>query len=236
MWIWWVLSLIILIACGVFTYRMIISSYEFLPADRHFLFRFRKEQVSTTHSETPDSLRILRHKIQHVEDNSTYYHLQFTKFQDRLNAIEEKIDTSGSRQSYRSVDTHVLEDEEDWKEMYYEENDKKERLENELDTVKYELEEVKTRLSDYETEHAELIKIKSDYELRRNDLQSLQHNVRLLQGKLDASAEREKELEQVLLTEITIREKYNLLKKDYSRLLIEVDDLRQNSANRRVPR
>ncbi len=40
MWIWWIVSLIILIACIVFTYRMIVSSYDFLPADKKYLPRF----------------------------------------------------------------------------------------------------------------------------------------------------------------------------------------------------
>ena len=36
MWIWWIVSLISLIACAIFAYRMIVSSYEFLPADKRY--------------------------------------------------------------------------------------------------------------------------------------------------------------------------------------------------------
>lgn len=225
MLIWWVLSLIILIACGIFTYRMIVSSYEFLPADKRFLFRFRKQGEPPIFSDMPDSIKVLRSKLQHVEDNNTFYHIQFTRFQDRLKTIEDKVDRKLPKEG-AVYQQDVMDEESDWKELYYEENEKKEALENELDVVKQELDDIKEKLYRYETEHEELIKIKSDYDLRMNDLQSMQNNIMTLQGKLDASAEREKELEQVLLSEITIREKYSLLKKDYAKLKCEVDDLK----------
>ena len=43
------------------------------------------------------------------------------------------------------------------------------------------------------------------------------------------SVEREKELEQLLLTEITMREKYSLLQQKYTQLLSEADDLMMRS-------
>ncbi|MDQ6844097.1 MAG: hypothetical protein M3Z92_07080, partial [Bacteroidota bacterium] len=49
------------------------------------------------------------------------------------------------------------------------------------------------------------------------------------QRQLAASAEREKELEQLLLSEITMREKFALLQKNYNQLLSETDDLRRRN-------
>lgn len=229
MWIWWIVSLIVLIACVIFAYRMIISSYEFLPADKRLFFGFnRNSTASANFPDSPDALKILRNKVQHVEDNTTFYHIQFTKFQDRLNMIEEKYAKTHTKQEM-ALSTKISveeEEEEDWKELYYDENAKKESMENELDFIRQQLEEAESKLKEYDAEKNEWKQLQSDFELRLHDLQSLQNNIMFLQGKLDASAEREKELEQVLLSEITMREKYSLLKKEYARLLSETDDLR----------
>lgn len=237
MLIWWVLSLIILVGCGVFTYRMIVSSYEFLPADKRFLFGLKKRPAEKEiFSDSPDPIRILRSKIQHVEDNSTFYHIQFNKFQDRLNEIEDKMNRSFSGSSTRYHDPVITGEEyEEWEKLYYEENEKKEKLENELDATLERLEAAEKKLSSYEHEHESLIKVKSDYDLRSHDLVSMQEKIVSLQAKLDAANEREKELEQVLLSEITIREKYNLLKKDYTKLLSEIENLKIVLASRDKP-
>ena len=55
-------------------------------------------------------------------------------------------------------------------------------------------------------------------------------NIDLLQKQLVASTEREKELEQLLLSEITIREKYSMLQKEYVQLQSENDDLRRQDS------
>ena len=57
----------------------------------------------------------------------------------------------------------------------------------------------------------------------------MQNEIILLQRQLDASIDREKELEQLLLSEITMREKYSLLQKEYTQLLSEADDLKRSS-------
>ena len=47
MWIWWIVSLIILIACIIFAYRMIVSSYEFLPVDKRYFLGLFKNPANT---------------------------------------------------------------------------------------------------------------------------------------------------------------------------------------------
>ncbi len=229
MWIWWIISLIVLIACIIFAYRMIVSSYEFLPADKRFFFGFNKSPtVSANFPDHPDALKILRSKVQHVEDNTTFYHIQFSKFQDRLKVIEEKVAMNPKK--VNSISNNVeFEDEEDWKELYYEENSKKELLENELDSTKQALEEAEVKLNEIEGKTDRWIQLQSNYELRLNDLQSMQNEIMQLQRQLDASIGREKELEQLLLSEITMREKFSLLQKEYTQLLSETDDLRRRS-------
>ncbi|MEO8567949.1 MAG: hypothetical protein ABI419_02395 [Ginsengibacter sp.] len=227
MWIWWIVSLIVLVGCIIFAYRMIVSSYEFLPADKRFFFGFNKNPASSTNfPDHPDALKILRNKMQHVEDNTTFYHIQFSKFQDRLKIMEEQFAMNPKNINATAIE---FEDEEDWKELYYEENSKKELLENELDLTKQTLEKAENKLHEIEDKTGYWKQLQSDYELRLNDLQSMQNETMHLQKQLDASIEREKELEQLLLSEITMREKYSLLQKEYTRLLSETDDLRRRT-------
>ncbi|MEO6219642.1 MAG: hypothetical protein ABIO81_04380 [Ginsengibacter sp.] len=210
---------------------MIVSSYEFLPADKRFLFRFNKPITGASNfPDHPDTLKILKNKVQHVEDNTTFYNIQFSKFQDRLRIIEEKFAMNSPKTSTLSKNNIDIEEEEDWKELYYEENSKKEILENELDVTKQTLEEAENKLNKLDGETDRCVQLKSDYDLRMNDLQSMQNNTMFLRRQLDASVEREKELEQLLLSEITIREKYSLLKQEHAQLLSETDDLRRRSA------
>ena len=230
MWIWWIVSLMVLVGCIIFAYRMIVSSYEFLPADKRFFFGFNKNPASSTNfPDHPDALKILRNKMQHVEDNTTFYHIQFSKFQDRLKVMEEKFAMNSKKINATAIE---FEDEEDWKELYYEENSKKELLENELDLTKQTLEKLENKLNEVEDKTGHWKQLQSDYELRLNDLQSMQNETMHLQKQLDASIEREKELEQLLLSEITMREKYSLLQKEYTRLLSETDDLRRRTMER----
>ncbi len=230
MWIWWIISLIVLISCVIFAYKMIVSSYEFLPADKRFFFRFNRNSSSGANfSDSPDAIKILRNKVQHVEDNTTFYHIQFSKFQDRLKVMEDKFAMNPQKVNALATSDVGYEEEEDWKELYYEENSKKELLENELDFTKQALEEAENKLCGLEEKTEQWTKLKSDFELRLNDLQSMQNEILHLQRKLDASLEREKELEQLLLSEITTREKYSILQKEYVQLLSETDDLRRRS-------
>jgi hypothetical protein len=221
MWIWWTVSLIILIACIIFAYRMIVSSYEFLPADKRYFLGFFKNPTETG-SLQKDSLKVLKNQVQSVEDNNTFYQIQLSKFQQRLKILEE-INMS---KAFPEV-IQKPKEQEDWKEMYYEENEVKEKLENELDITKQMLEETESKLKDSLENNSLRIQLQNDNEAKEYELHSLKNEIKLLQNQLIASTEREKELEQLLLSEITIREKYSVLQKEYVQLQSESDDLRR---------
>jgi hypothetical protein len=225
MWVWWIISLIILIACVIFAYRMIVSSYEFLPADKKYFPGFLKNPGQTeTNSAQKDTLKVLKNKVESVEDSNAFYQIQLTKFQQRLKILE---DMNGPKVAPETVLKPQQREEEDWKEMYYEENEVKEKLENELDLTKQMLEEAEIKLKESIERSFRSVQIQSDYETSLNEIDSLQNEVNNLQKLLIASAEREKELEQLLLSEITIREKYAVLQKEYTSLQSEAEDLKR---------
>jgi len=223
MWIWWLLSLIILIACIIFSYRMIVSSYEFLPTDKRSFWRFGKNNIKITDAPPQtESLTAIKKKLQTVEDSASFYNMQFTKLQERLKALEEERSTEvETGQTGTSV-----EQEEDWKEMFYQENEAKEKLENELDAMSQILEDTEARLKELSQNNSHNAEVQSDNDSRLHLVDSLQSQVELLRAQLTASSEREKELEQLLLSEVTIREKYSMLQKEYIELQSEADDLR----------
>ncbi|MDQ6902140.1 MAG: hypothetical protein M3139_03890 [Bacteroidota bacterium] len=225
MWLWWMISLIILIACVIFTYRMIVTSYEFLPADKRYLFRFNKEQnTSEAIPASRDTLKALKNKVQSVEDNTTFYQIQFSKLQQRLKALEEL----NTVKKVVPDKVAAYEDEEDWKEMYYEENSTKEKLENDLDATRQMLEDAENQLSAFSENNSRFVELQSDYESREHEIISMEEKLTLMQKKLDASEGREKELEQLLISEITIREKYFMLQREFAELQSEADRLRDN--------
>jgi chromosome segregation ATPase len=220
MWIWWIISLIVLIACFIFSYKVIMSSYDWLPADKNNFFSFKKTAASQTTSPRSEAIYELKSKLKQVEENSSFYEIQFSKMQERLKALEGKYESS------QQLILSKNDDEEDWKEMYYEENEVKEKLENELDQTIQKLEEAESRLREIEENHSSLNALKSDYDSRLNDLQSMQENIGLLQRQLEAAAAREKELELSLVAEINAKKQFSNIESINAQLKSENDDLR----------
>ena len=264
MWVWWVLSLLILIACIIFAYRMIVSSYEFLPFDKRYFFKFNKNSNDDQRRSYLNETRnvSLKGVPKSFEDDNTFYQTQFMKFHERLKVIEETLTV----QTF-SPKISKIEDEEDWKELYYEENATKEKLENELDGLHQRLKEIQSDFKETELEdwkemyYAEneakikieneleilreklaeaqsklgkkyevdlrLVELQNNYDVSLNDINSLEGSIQLLQRQFSASLERENELENLLISEIIVREKYSMLQSKYTQLQIEANDLQK---------
>jgi len=220
MWIWWILSLIVLIACMIFAYRMIVSSYKFLPRDKRLPLPFKQQQNGQKDSSADDAWQHLAARLHSVEDSNIYYQTQLSKLQQRLQALEEN-----SAAFDKQPDKNYNANQDDWKELYYEENARREKLENELDAARQQLEETEAALKSIPEKNSDWARLQSDYELQLQELSSLKNEVNLLHQQLSASSRREKELEQVLLSEITVREKYAVLQKEYGALQSQSDSI-----------
>lgn len=220
MWIWWIISLIVLIACFIFAYKVIMSSYDWLPADKNNFMSFKKAPSSQNISPRSEVIYDLKNKLKKVEENSSFYEIQFSKMQERLKALEAQSEAQ-QQQSFSQI-----KDEEDWKEMYYEENELKEKLENEVDKLQQRLEELEIKLNEKEENNGKWKSLKSDYDARLNDLESMQLNIEVLQKQLEAASGREKELELSLVSEINAKNQFSKLESVNARLKSENDDLR----------
>ena len=224
MWIWWIISLIVLIVCFIFAYRVIVSSYDYMPGDTKNFLSFKKNIPSQNGPQSNEAIWDIKNKLHQVEESSSFYEIQFTKLQQRLKALEELYNESQQEKDFKPEEP---EDKEDWKEMYYQENEVKEKLENELDVSRQKLDDAENRLNSIEETNSKWTSLQSDYDARLNDLHSMQNNIGLLQRQLEAASNREKELEQSLLAEINTKKQFTQLQNEYARLKSENEDLRQ---------
>lgn len=223
MWIWWLISLVVLIACFIFAYKVIMSSYDFLPVDKKSIFSFKKNTFTETNvSQRSEAIWDLKNQLKKVEETSSFYEIQFSKLQQRLKTLEAQYESKQQK-----IAAPGKEEEEDWKELYYEENEVKEKLENDLDVTRQKLEEVEMKLNSISQDDSKWKSLQSDYDARLNDLQSMQNNIGLLQRQLEASSAREAELEISLLKEIETKKQFSNIESDNARMKSENEDLRR---------
>ncbi|MBN9350998.1 MAG: hypothetical protein J0H55_09960 [Chitinophagaceae bacterium] len=219
MWIW-IVSLIVLIACLIFAWRMMVSNFNLLSNDKKF--SMFKNFTPSDLSYLQETLRTIKSKMKTIEDQNAYYELQFNKIQEKLNLM-----SSGKTQPVTSSVKEKSQDEEDWKELFYEENEKKEKLENELDAAQQELESLKEEMESMKKDSGEFSTLKSDYDARLNDIQSMQNTILELQRELEASVERGKELEIQLQKEARMRQQSSQTESEYVSLKSENEGLKR---------
>jgi chromosome segregation ATPase len=216
----WIVSLIVLIATAVLVYKMIVTSKEYFSLEKLSPVNLFKGGNSRDKF-YKQSLSLLSSKIKSLEDSNAYYEIQFSKLQLQMNAgsaFQPEIQT-GNEVAIQEED-----EEEDWKEMYYQENDQKVQIENELDEALQALEQANQKLQLHEEKNQTLIELKSNYDARMIEIQSLQNQVETLQKKLEGCSEREKELNSLLQKEIALKKVYAKIENENFRLRSESED------------
>lgn len=214
----WIISLIVLIASVVFVYRMLVTSNEFIATDKVFPFKFLRAGKSGDKFYR-QSLTLLNSKIKSLEDSNAYYEIQFSKLQTRLNKtpVDSTLEKSFSGPAEE-------EEEEDWKELYYQENEHKVQLENDLDETLQNLEAANQEILILKEETQKTATLTSTLDARLIELKSLQNEIETLQKKLNGAAEREKELQALLNKEIALKTVYDKIENDNVRLRSELED------------
>lgn len=191
MWIW-IICLVVLIVCFIVALRMLINSYDVIPADKKFrLFNSFTPSEISYHME---SIPALRSKIRSLEDKTDYFQSQLEKINNKLK-LDEKNGTM------KKVATPIPafasdEIEEDWKELFYEENEKKEKLENALDVAEQEIEYLQAELEKVkqggQTEHHK------NLESSANGIADMQQSIEDLARQLMAATTENQRLQQQL--------------------------------------
>ncbi len=222
MWLWWIVSLIILVICIIFAVRVYANSRRL-----HRLISFG----DTSSPGSPNSslkLRPIAHQDQEIaelhmklrilEGNAINYSMQLSRLNERVEIIEGV--------NPRKVKPTTKNDDEDWEELYFESLDKNEKLENELDLTRNKLEELEASAS-------EMIQIEKDFSAQQSNLEqqlveahSLQYTIVALQHKLEGAEEREKQLRSQLAIEENIRKELKHMRQQYARVQSEATELR----------
>jgi hypothetical protein len=146
------------------------------------------------------------------------------------NAVKEKLENELDllQQKHEEIQAAVKEKGlENWKEMYYSENQVKIKIENELEITKGKLHELQNKLKEATENNVRLFEVKGDYDKQLNYIHLLEADISSLQRQLRASIERENELENLLISEIIVREKYSMLQSKYKQVQVEANDLQR---------
>ena len=219
MWLWWVVSLIILVASIALALYIYYSSYKTTPRQKEALARKtytpQFKFFSVTKQQVIASLKL---KLQAVENNSALYYNELKKLQARIQTIEKNSYSAKPENKNSAFD-------ENWEELYYETHEQKEKLENELDALTQAMEKAALQLDEATAKEKSLIENQSALESELNRAYELQNKIGDLQRKLQGAAERESNLKKELEDLKHLKEDYDLLQQQYAHLQSEADEL-----------
>jgi DNA repair exonuclease SbcCD ATPase subunit len=218
MWIWWLVSLLILTASIVFSLYIFYGSYKAGPVKKDTFrksFDFVKRSVPVSKQQLIASLRL---KLQAVENNSALYYNELKKLQQRIQALEKNKSAGPGKAAY--------EEEENWEELYYKASDDKVKLENELDLANQKLEETEELVLELKRRESNWKEKRSELENELNKAHTLQNRIGSLQQELEGAAAREKELQQQLDAQYAVTKDYENIQQQYAFVQSEADELR----------
>lgn len=168
--------MLVLIASIILVYHTFATSRQFFSVDAE------KVPKPVWKVSTKKIIPELTLRIKTLEDATSYYQGLFTDFEEQLKYLGYK---SGNRLNNRA-DTclNELDYQEDWKELYFEENEKKVALENELDVTSQRLEAVEKELRDERHNGACLLALQLELEASRSKIESQRQEIADLQDQL----------------------------------------------------
>ncbi len=220
MWLWWIVSMLILASSIVFALYIFYSNYKASPGKKEFIV---KENLTLDTKSFPLSkqqlISSLKVKLQSVEHNSVLYFNELKKLQERIQAIEKNKGTGDQKGK-------ETEDDENWEELYYQIHEDKEKMESELDLTSQKLEEAESLLNEFKKRQSAWKEKRSELENEVYRTQSLQQNLEKLQQELTGANVREQELRLELEEQKEVYKNFDLLKQQYAYIQSEADELR----------
>lgn len=220
MWVWWIVSLLILTASIIFSLYIFYSSYKGAPVKKDIFRRsypFIKRTAPFTKQQVISSLKL---KLQAVENNSMLYYNELKKLQQRIQALEKNKGQSFQKNS------GPYNQEENWEELYYQATDEKVKLENELDLASQKLEEAESLIVEIKRRENSWKEKRSELENELNNAHSLQNKIGELQRTLEGAALKEQELLQQLEAQQELTREYESMQQQYAYVQSEADELR----------
>ena len=216
MWLWLILSIIILAACIIFALRIFATSYNFIipkPDEKTASQQTTKVLFSVFRQES--SINELKTKIKIIEEN---YLAQFNKLQQRIDFLDNQ-----------KVKANKWKDEDDdggWEELYYKTLKDKENAEEALDVAAETEETLRLRIKELENKQSDLHQIQAQIKDEQSGVQSLKNRIEMLQHEASAGTEREKLLVEEVSSLKKVKRDHELLQHLYAHLLTEADELK----------
>jgi|GEM_PF-830685 len=221
MWLWWIVSLVILMASIIFSLYIFYSSYKAMPVKKEFLLKRNynsvRKFIPITKQQVISSLKL---KLQSVEHNSMLYYDELKKLQQRIQTLEKNKGTGYQK------DEKAVSDDENWEELYYQLHDEKEKMENELDLTNQKLQEAESLVNELKRKETLWKEKRSELENELNKAHTLQNKIGELQRELEGAAEREQDLQQQLEAQKELYKDFELLQQQYAYIQSEADELR----------
>ena len=220
MWLWWIVSMLILAGAIVFALYIFYSNYKSSPEKKKFTLRsnFPIEEsffpISKKHV-----ISSLKLKLLSVEHNSLLYSNELKKLQERIQALEKNKGTGNPKEK-------GIEDEENWQELYYQLHEEKEKMESELDLTNQKLEEAENLLEEYKRRQTTWKEKRSELENELIKAQNIQQKLEGLERELAGAKERELELHHELEEQKGLYKDFEVLQQQYAFIQSEADELR----------
>jgi chromosome segregation ATPase len=220
MWLWWVVSLVILTSAIVFALYVFYSSYK--PSHEKKKFSLRQDFTGKTRIFPVSKQQIissLELKLQSVEHNSLNYFNELKMLQERILAVEKSKGIVNPKEK-------GVEDDENWQELYYKLHDDKEKMESELELTNQKLEEAESLMNEYKRRQTAWKEKRSELENEINKAQNSGQKFEQLQHDLASATAKMQELEQELEEQKGLHKNFELLQQQHAFIQSEADDLR----------
>lgn len=226
MWLWWIVSLIILAASIVFSLYIFYSSYKGTPIKKKFFLKRNLSDEGNLSGEEnffPISkqqvISSLKLKLDSVEHNSILYNNELKKLQERIQALEKNKQAGNQKDK-------AANDDENWEELYYQLYEDKEKMESELDLTGQKLKETESLVNELKKRESAWKEKRSELENELIRSQALQNKIAELQRTLEGAGQREQDLQQQLEAQKELHKDLELLQQKYANIQSEADELR----------
>jgi chromosome segregation ATPase len=222
MWIWWGISMVIVVGCIVYAMYLLISSRKLQKVISSAtppknpgknMLSMAKDYMSQQSSFTPNPGQ------QFTNENPAIYLNQISNLQQRLQVLENEV-------SHTKNGVKTKEDATDWEQLYNGANSAKQKLEDDLYYANESLQAAEAKLAQVLQDQRNAVELESALEARLSEIQSLQNRIGELQQKLEGANNREQELEEQVAEGKTLVNEYRMLQQQHSHLLSETDELR----------
>jgi chromosome segregation ATPase len=219
MWAWWLIFLLFVGALGYFVAWFIFYK-------KFDLNDYSSDKTSKTASRDYSTVTKTLVKEERVDSRLDEIENRVNLFASRQLDLLSKLEKLEEPKREVTPPSVSRDDDGEWEEMYYEIRDKKEQLEEEVETLTQSLKEKEELLNAVSSKHSREAEIRSQLEIEDLEKEELRKTIHVLERKLQAAAEREARLDDELQESLTLVAMTSHLRTENANLVAELNELR----------